>query len=248
MENIMLLKVAICDDEPKDANIISSYLQRFEIKEDIDFETSIFNQSKDLLQQCTHPGIFHILFLDVEMPNINGIELARLIRIIDQDVKVVFISNYPHYMQDSFPVHPTHYLTKPLSETRFQDLMYQIIKEYEKSHIYKIILQTSQQEELVNINDIFYITSQKTKKGFLSFVINNVTLESRGNLKDWENELAPYHFISPHRGLLVNLNKIHYIKDTTIILDNGEILPLSRRKEKDFRSLFSRHLITINKH
>ncbi|MDE5965976.1 MAG: hypothetical protein K2G89_04010, partial [Lachnospiraceae bacterium] len=76
----MLLRTAICDDNLKDAEHIRSFLEQYEMQYDIDFETTVFNLPKDMLTSYFSPGTFHLAFLDVEMPEMNGIQLAEALR------------------------------------------------------------------------------------------------------------------------------------------------------------------------
>lgn len=244
----MTLKIAICDDESKEVFRIHEYLQAFQIQHEIDCDVSEYYEPEKLLSEYSHNVSFHIIFLDVEMPGMNGLELAKQIRQCNEKrVQIVFISNYPRYMQDSFEVHPFHYLTKPLVENDFQKVMTQIVKYYEDSNIYKIVIHGEETEELVNIHEILYIEADKSKKGYLTFALPDRTLSGKGNLKDWEHELLPYHFMLCHRGILVNVNYIHFFKGNDIILTNGITLPLSRRQEKELRAIFSKRILTLKK-
>lgn len=244
----MTLKIAICDDEAKDVEQIYTYLQNFEIRYDINFEISKFCSAKDILSEYDTTNPFHVIFLDVEMPDMNGIELAKHIRQHnDKRVQIVFVSNYPRYMRDSFEVHPFHYLTKVMTENEFQQVMWQIVQEYEESHVFKLIIQgRNGKAELVNIHDVLYIEAIKNKKGYLSFVLQNQVIQGKGNLKDWEKELVSYHFVLSHRSILVNVRHIHFFKENTIILTNGTVLPLSRRRQKDLKFLFSKRILTLH--
>lgn len=242
----MTFKAAICDDDEKENSIIKSYLHSLELEQDMDFEISVFTNGNTLLSQYRKADAFHILFLDVEMPEINGLEVARQIRNLpDKQVKIVFISNYPEYMQDSFNVQAFHYLAKPLQYDTFKQLMYRIIKDYRDSHISKLLIQEDGIEELVYLDDILYIEAVKSQKSQLNFVLTNKTINARGTIYNWEEELKSHYFISPYRGLLVNINHVHFIQDSSLILSNGETIPLSRRKEKDIRTLFNKHVLTL---
>ena len=72
------------------------------------------------------------------------------------------------------------------------------------------------------------------------------TIEAYGVLSEWEKKLNSDSFFCPCRGYLVNLNRIHFIKDNELIMSNNEKIPLSRRQEKELRSIFSKKLLSIN--
>lgn len=242
----MLLRTAICDDDVNDAEHILSFLKQYEIEYDVDFEVLVFHSPEDMLCSYSERGTFQLVFLDVEMPKMNGIQLAQAIRDLnDMEVRIVFVSNYPRYMQDSFPVHPVHFLTKPLAFHEFKKVISQILKEIESSCIYKTLIKADGEEELINIHDIFYIEVLKGKKDKLAFHMKDNYIETVGILKYWEEKLRNHHFVSSYRGTLVNLKCIHFIKEDKIILINGERLPLSRRKSAELHKLLSRCIIVF---
>ena len=90
----MLLKIGICDDESEYTTILADYLKTYDIdsEKDYSFQIDKFTSAKELLSAYTKPETYHILFLDVEMPEITGIELAKKIRMLgDKNVRIVFV-------------------------------------------------------------------------------------------------------------------------------------------------------------
>lgn len=243
----MLFKVAICDDEEKDIQSILRFLHIYEMQHDIDFEIDIFQDSTKLLREYDSAGKYNILFLDVEMPNINGLELAAHIRNIpDKIVKIIFVSNYPKYMQDSFNVEAFHYFPKPFLWEDFEKLLLRIIKSCTDSQSISFILKEDGADEIIYSENIIAIHSINAKRKRLEIILESKTVEIRGVLSNWEKNLSKDSFFSPCRGYLVNLNHIHYIKDKEIIMNNNEKIPLSRRQERQLREIFSRRLLSIN--
>ena len=112
----MYFKTAICDDNITEINILTNYLKQYEIEYDIEFKTDLYSSADALIEKYISVGMYDLLFLDVEMPGKNGLDAASIIRQRgDRDVRIIFVSNYPEYMQDSFNVQAFHYLSKPLS-------------------------------------------------------------------------------------------------------------------------------------
>jgi len=245
----MIFKVAICDDEEKDILTIRDFLRSYEMEYDVDFEINTFLNGTSLLNQYQQPGTYHILFLDVEMPQMNGLELATQIRNLgNKNVAIVFVSNYPEYMQDSFNVQAYQYLPKPLNYEVFKKLMKRIQKDYEESHITKLLVSEDGKEELIYADDILVIKTLDGKRKQLEFILTKKTIEAKGAITEWEDSLSELFFISPCRGYLVNLNHVHYLEEEFLIMDNEMKIPLSRRKEKEIRNLFTKRLLRINNH
>ncbi len=243
----MILKVGVCDDDEQSVLTVREYLRAYEMHYDVDFEIDIFTSGKSILDQYHTGTFYHVLFLDVEMPELNGIELAKTLREQNEDiVKIVFVSSYPEYMKDSFDVHAYHYLQKPLSYETFQRVMGNIVKDFDRSAVTKLVVQENHSEELVALRDILYIQTLDAKKQLLSVVLSDRRLTVSGVLTEWENNLASHHFISPHRGFLVNLEHVHFIRDRFLILHNNDKIPLSRRHEKKIRDRIAHNLLTLD--
>lgn len=181
------------------------------------------------------------------MPEITGIELAKKIRMLgDKNVRIVFVSHYPEYMQDSFDVQAFYYLSKPLNYNDFCIIIKKLIKSIEDSVIHKIIIPTNtHQKIIVNTDDIIYIEAIKTEKNALHFILKNDDVYCNGTINEWENKLGKTHFLTPYRGTLVNLNHIHIVEKTSLIMTNGDTLPLSRHYQKQVRSFFAKKTLNI---
>ena len=244
----MILKIGICDDEPSIITTIVKYLNHYELAYDIDFEISTFTNAKQLLQTYNNPGVFHILFLDVEMPEMSGIELATAIREIpDRNVHIVFVSSYPEYMKDSFNVQAFQYLTKPISEKDFTLELNRIVKDLKQSLATKLIVSTSMDEELVFLDEIIYIKSVNSKKKQLTYVLKDRTIDSIGKISDLEKTLQSSGFACPSQGYLIHLQHLNLIRKNELLLSNGDIIPLSRRKERPLREYFNEQLLLLSR-
>ena len=242
----MNLKTAICDDNLSDAEIIEHHIQIFEMQHDITFEHELYENSQELLTRYSRPGMYHILFLDVEMPELSGLELAKRIRALPDDrVKIVFISSYPEYMQNSFDVQAFHYLTKPVSYEQFCSVMNKIVLSYSHSSSCKIVISEGGNKRLLYLDDIIYLQTQKDNSNYLNIFLKGEKLVIRGVLSQWEKELQNHSFSSPKRGILVNLNHLTSYSGNSICLSDGTKLHISRRKEQEFKMLFSKHIITL---
>lgn len=125
----VLFKIAVCDDELSEIKKICDFITRFSFESEIEFIVDRYTNGKSLIKAYNaKTEKYDIIFLDVEMPELNGIETAQLIREFpDRNVLIVFITSYPEYMQDSFDVQAFQYLTKPISYHLFKEKFQKII-------------------------------------------------------------------------------------------------------------------------
>lgn len=242
----MILNIAVCDDDIQSLTAMSDYLKKFEMNYDIDFKTSLFTNGADLLAEYKSSGVFHVLFLDVEMPEMSGLEIAQTVRSLpDRNVKIVFFSNYPKYMQDSFNVRAFHYLSKPLTYSNFEKIMQQLLSDFESSKVTKLLIKGDYSEELIAIQDIISVNAEDSRKRRLTIVLSDRSISISGVLNEWERDLSDHHFVRANRKTLVNINHIHYITDKTLVMSNQITIPMSRRSEKQIRDLFSKRVLTL---
>lgn len=242
---MLSLKIGICDDDIIYCNDIASKLDKYMISNDINISYRIYKHAKDILRSFDAPSKFDILFLDIEMPETDGLTLAAKIKQTDPHIFIIFISNYPKYMQDSFRVHPFYYLVKPLTAEIFTQTMDDIISTIKSEHKLVTLIHTDETEEAINIKDIRYINVADGKKGILCFHFFNHKTFTKGKLTDWSYKLSDFDFYRCHRGFLVNLSHIHYFKPGTAIMDNNEQVPLSRSNEKSLKEIYSKNIVRL---
>lgn len=165
----MILRIGICDDVQMNIACLTEHIRHYMASYNVQFEIESFTSGEKLLQaQKERP--FHILLLDIEMPQINGITIAKYLRDeLYDDVFIVFVTSYPEYMQESFEVQPFQFLTKPVTYGTVEKLLSDIIRRYQHSHITKIIVDYYGAEHLIPINDIIYMNTIKSEKRFLEY-------------------------------------------------------------------------------
>lgn len=242
----MYLKVAICDNDQKDLSHIQTLLLQYEMNYDIDFEITIYTSGKALLNELKKSvNSFQLVFLDIKMPDINGIELANYIRkqLNNYDTQIIFITSHPEYMQDSFNVQAFHFICKPFSMKEIDNVMALVTDYFTHTQTTKLILHENDLEEIVYLDDILYIQVKNSQKRLLSVTLTSKTCQIKGRLADWQKELSEMDFVSPGREYLVNLKHVHLISEHELILDTGIKIPLSRRKHKEISLRFHQLLV-----
>lgn len=241
----MNLRIAICDDDPAILSLIKKYCEQYSFTNNIDIYISTFSDSSSLLEVYDNtPGAFHILFLDVEMPNINGIELASRIRELpDKDVRIVFVSAYPEYMKNSFSVNAFQYITKPIDPKEFNSELSVIIDKLIEQNETQLLIHGNEEDEVIFLKNLIYIKATNSKQKSLDFFLANSHIQTKGTILEYEDKLREQGFVSPCRGYLVNMKYVRFIRKKEIVLTDNTVIPLSRRKEAALRDYFNQQLI-----
>lgn len=228
---------AICEDEQPILKYIHKNLQKEFLTSQYHIIFDCYLSGEELLNASTKGKNYQVLFLDIEMPGMNGIELCRKIRLIHPNVLIVFISNREELVFQTFEVRPFSFIRK----NHFKEELPILIRNLEQEWNSKTETLISVQEKnspavySFNVNDIIYVEA-------LLKTCKTVTTHSeqiiRSPLSDFKEKLEPYGFLQPHRSYLVNYRYIFCIKKDSVVLDNNVEIPLSRRRISEIKQQF----------
>lgn len=230
------MKIAICDDEKEIRESLRKILEEYkEPFEQIDLYTS----GEELLE-CDRN--YDLLFLDIDMKGINGIETARKIRLKDKKIKIVYVTAYKEYASQAFSVHAFGYLLKPIKKEKICRQIQDAFSYEEETPKEIPILEFMTLEGRVRIScDTIYYFEFFNRK--IKLVSEKETYFMRGKISDIREKMEIYGFAAPHKSFVVNLDKVKNIKGYDIYLMNNEILPLSQKQAVIFKKSLSRFLV-----
>lgn len=229
------MKIAICDDEKKICLCIKETIDRFYFARNEEIEIVCFENGDQLLQSDLKS--IDILFLDIEMSGCNGLEVAREIRKIDQNMIIVFVTAYNKFVFESFKVKAYRYLLKPVKEDDLIEALQSIQKElYDSAE--EIFFSFQNENYRIRIADILYVEGMRAK---IWIHCRNETYRYRGALKSIESMLKGKGFFQIHQSYIINLNMIVRYDKTEIELEGGHKVPVSRYKWKAFQEEYARY-------
>lgn len=227
-----MYRIAICDDDME----MRRYLCRTVEGSGFSCIVDEFLDGIDFLGCNT---LYDILFLDIDMPRMNGIETAERLRKTDRKVKIIYVTGYQDYMSRSFAVHPFSFLVKPVREE-------EIIRQVREALLYSgaeeqgtlLWFQTTEGAAKFLASDIYYLEYQSRK---LRFVTKQGESLVRGKISECLEKLAPYGFASPHKSFVVNLYHVKSIRGYDIVMMNEDLIPLSQKRSAQFRGLLGKY-------
>jgi two-component system, LytTR family, response regulator len=195
-----------------------------------------------------------VIFLDIEMPRMNGFRLLE--EIADGDFEIIFTTAYPHYTIEAIRISAFDYLMKPIAIKELQQAIerlrsgkqsghakekFQVLKNAlgpNKSQEEQIAIPTSEGLEFIPIHKIMRIDSDSNYSRL--FLSDGTSLLVTRLLKDFEDMLVPYRFYRIHNSHLINLTFIKkYIRGEggQVMMQNGDVIDVSRRKKEEFLKL-----------
>ena len=190
-------------------------------------------------------GIDHdISFLDIEMGDISGIELAKWIRKRQEKSGkrsiIIFVTGFREYMEDAFDVNAFHYLVKPIKEEKFKEVFKRAEKEVRALEQYNdkyIIVKDGETRKKLFLREIQYVESSDRK---VVFHMDGGVTETYARMYDLENELGD-SFFRTHRCYIVNLEKVTAYSANSIQVLNGDSIMLAEKKYTDFVKTYLRY-------
>ena len=229
-----MIDIAICDDEA----VIREQLHQF-VKNNIpDSRVEIYATGEELL---TTNQSFDLLFLDIQMEGLNGMETARTLRAKNKNTIIIFVTGSKEYVFEAFDVSAFHYLLKPLAAEKFDEILMRALEEVNRWKIQdkkQLLLQTRNRNYNLDQSTIFYLESRGKK---VEIHTPGETIEVYASISKLEEQLGS-SFYRCHRGYLVNLAHIAEYRTDRIRLSNGEEVYLAKEKYQSFVKTYMRYL------
>ncbi len=223
-----MLTIAICDDEKKICDYIESRTTEFLAKNDLEAEVSVFYDGSELLKKCeNNTQHFDIIFLDIKMKTLNGVECAKLLRDIGVNSLIVFITSSAEYVFSGYEVKAFRYILKTDLVNAFSRVFSECLLELKKLDTSFFTVKTSSSVKNIPLSDILYFESNKR---LLNVHTKNEVISFYEKLDNVEDELKEKDFIRIHQSYLVNAQKIKSVSKDSVLLINGFSLPVSKSK------------------
>ncbi|WP_217561143.1 LytTR family DNA-binding domain-containing protein [Paenibacillus sp. GbtcB18] len=242
-----MYRVAICDDEEKQRELVKNILITLSIKTNIEFEIELFGSGEQLTAYYERQETpFHILLLDVEMGGINGIQTARRIRELNNlDEQIIFLTGYPEYMIESFDVMTFQYLIKPVAPSILEEKIIKLCQYFQALDKKFMVIKSAYDEIVIKYDDLISIEAAKslTIKSKLHFTTVNQTYESKGTISDYALALKDHKFLQIHRSIIINLLHVRKFAKGVVLMSNGTELPIGRSKVKEVKDVYTKFMI-----
>ena len=220
-----MLNIAICDDSREDRKRLRKFL------EETGFLVSIqeFESGEALLRLEEN---FPVIFLDIDMKGISGIETARLLRKKDKKAKIIYVTAYDDFREYAFSVHAFAYFVKPLDGEKIRQILKEAMEYTEEEMDVLLGFETETGFRKIGSRDILYLEYRNRKVRLVTLAGEFWLRESIGAM---EKRLAPYGFYMPHKSFVVNFFHVKNLKGYDITMSDGSLVPLSQKKSSVFR-------------
>ncbi|MFI3165916.1 MAG: LytTR family DNA-binding domain-containing protein [Bacillota bacterium] len=232
------MKIVIVDDEINYINQIEEVLLEHFSDKKLDIQK--YDSVNPLMNQDTSE--IDICFLDIEIRDGNGINLANYIAKINKRVIIFFVTSHSHYISDAMDCEPFQYILKPID---VGVLVKKIQRAFEKYLKDRAVLETSRlgQKTKVNIFDISYI--EYFHRLCLIHLSTGKSIECSNAFGELTAKLKEYNIVKCKKSFLVNLDDIESLKSNEVKLKSGQVLSISRNYKKEFEEAFARYMSEV---
>ena len=221
------MRIAVCDDEELFRIEFKSVLDKVLINAEYDIDTFSGGSS---LYEAFLKNPFDLVFLDIEMPGIDGITLAKRLRAVSENVQIVFLTSHIEYALEGYEVNALRYLVKPVDMNKLSEVLKYI--QDKKNNSRQIMIKQEGEDIVIDISDVIYMESMDKNVRIVTSKSEYIT---RYNISDYEEELKNSGFLRIHRGYLISLSKVKKIVKNDVVMDGDISLPVSRSNIKTLK-------------
>lgn len=230
-----MIKIAICDDEPKFVGTIQTYLEKISNEYHYEVDIQTYFSGKSLTKDYEAGENFDLIFLDIEMQEMDGIQTAKWIRDNDYYVLIVYISSHEEYLRQLFEAEPFRFLQKPVDFDNFLSVFLQAEKRISQQQNKFYCFKFGKNMIKVACRDILYFESAGRK---VIVHTHNKEYTYYDKLNNIEETLKDRRFIRIHNAYLVNMDNIEAFQYERVALTDGTILNISEKNRPHIRNEF----------
>lgn len=232
-----MFQIAICDDEVNFSSQLEKMITEYYFNS---VEIDIFEDGESLVKAIKSEYKYDLIFLDIEMNGINGVETGLKIRndLGNEMTQIVYVSSKENYYKLLFDVRPNNFLLKPIEKEKVIkeiEKAIQLSDMYNKSFVYK----KSFTSYKVAVKDILYFESNDKK---ISMILSNGQDEFYGRLDEIGKKIRGTNFVQVHKSYLVNMDHVILFQYEKLKMSNGEYIAISQSRRKEVREVQLRYM------
>lgn len=226
-----MLEIGICDDDHLLLAEMESRLYELGGKSEVKVKVESYTDGEEIVEAVYGGKRFDIIYMDVEMKNIDGLIAARKIREVDRSVHIIYVTSYDSYMKEAFQAAPIGFIVKPINEKEFIETFHHILKLIGKNDKY-YRFRYDRSDYKISLKNVIYFES---KRRVTEILCEDGSYKLYKNLETIQKELKEQNvrFVRIHKSYLVNYWYIARFSSYNVELMNGNHLPVSRSRRKE---------------
>lgn len=228
------MRIAIIEDEQVHRELLDTYIRKWGMEMKVTMSIQHFENAERFLFQWEDID-FDVLFVDIQMSGMNGMELARKVRSKDINTTIIFTTGITDYLEEGYEVAAMRYLLKPISEEKVSSCLNQVLGK-RKTDDCVIIHTLDEETRKLSTENINYIEAMG--HGSLVGLAYGEVVECKESISELAKLLGAKEYRKSHRSYLCRIGNIHQIDKDTIYFDDGSSIPVSRRMYQELNKAF----------
>lgn len=223
-----MLRVCVVEDSSAEADVLLHGLERYGAEKDVAMTVAWFTNAMEFIEAGQ---VYDLIFLDIDLPGINGMELAGLIRGYDADAAIVFVTNLAQYAVQGYEVNALDFVLKPVSYYNFAMRMDKAMRLIRRKTGGRLVIEAKEQTRVVAYDELAYVEVSNHRLSFM--LASGEAIEARGSLKATEQRLSDGPFVLISSSCLVNMDYVRSYRGNSLVLTTGKELFFSRPKRRE---------------
>lgn len=240
-----MLDIAICDDDSGQLALLAAYTSEFIQLNQYEATISRFLHPDDLLNSCEKQR-YLLYILDIIMPMVNGIEVGKAIRKLDQEAQIIYTTSEPSFALQSFATNPTNYLLKPIDKQQFFKTLALAVSKLDMTMERTFPVKTHEETRILRLSEI--ICCEYYKHTAIYTLIGNKTITTKiikGNFtQHTERLLQDRRFIRPHVSYVLNMDYVEGFSKNRFTLRYGYSVPIVSKQYSAVREMYMNYLMS----
>ena len=223
-----MYRIAIVEDQAESRNKLRQYVDRYQRDRDVVVRSEEFGDGLNFVSDYT--ADYDVIFMDIEMPLMDGMKAAREIRKVDASVCLIFVTNLSQYAIEGYEVQALDFVVKPVSYQNFAMKLDKAIEYRKRFRQAAVVINAGKSMRRLDVEDIYYI---EVMDHDLIYHTRQGNFQERGSMGERETLLTPHGFARCSKSFLVNMRFVSAVEGNDVIVHDTSIA-IGRMKRKDF--------------
>lgn len=228
-----MFRVAVVDDDPFYIDDFKTHISHYQKENNMTIEVVTFSDGLKFISE--YQPIYDILFLDIDMPFMNGMEVAKVVRKSDPNAIIIFITNMAQYAVKGYEVNAFDYVMKPIEYFSFSVKLKGAIAAVENTKEFIITIPWEDGSRNLKTSDLLFV---EVRDHWLYFHTKEGEYRIFGTLNEVEKQLKEHHFVRSNNCYLINLKHVIHLRAYTVTLQGDYKLKISRARRKEVQFAF----------